>query len=59
MSADTDESVVVKKDINLAQGESVIHLAGAGELLVSLCLPDIPVEKIVKCEDEARVASPE
>ena len=50
---------MVVEDVGSSQGESVTQVAGAGERDFSTQTGDVPLEKLERSEEEARLENPE
>ena len=59
LSFKTKESVVVVEDVSSPQGQFVTQVAGAGEREFSRNPRDVPVEKLERNEEKARLEIPE
>ena len=58
-SVETEESVGVVEGVGSSQGEFVTQVAGAEEREFPTKTRDDPLEKLERCEEEARLESPE
>ena len=59
LSVNTKESVVVVEVVGSSQGESVTQVAGAGEREFFRSSRDVPVEKLQRSEEKAKLEDPE
>ena len=50
---------MVVEDVGSSQGVSVTQVAGAGEREFSTKTRDVPLEKLERCEEKARLENPE